>query len=211
MVKRAQEKGLLEVRLIDFRLFAFDKHRTTDDRPFGGGPGMVIKPEPIVAAVETILATHPQAKIIMLSPQGKPYNQKMAVELATHKEVIGLENQDIILLCGRYEGFDERIFEILKPVEISIGDYVLSGGEVPAMVLIDSIMRLIPGVLGCAESVKEDSFSEGVLDHPHYTRPPEYRGLKVPDILMSGDHAKIREWRLKKAMEKTEKNRNDLL
>lgn len=210
MVKRAQEKELLEVRLIDFRLYALDKHKTTDDRPFGGGPGMVIKPEPIVAAAEEVLAQHPEAKIIMLSPQGKPYNQKMAVELAApHNE--GQVNQDIILLCGRYEGFDERIFEILKPIEISIGDYVLSGGEVPAMVLIDSIMRLLPGVLGCAESVKEDSFSEGLLDHPHYTRPPEYRGLKVPEILISGDHEKIREWRLKKAVEKTKKNRNDLL
>jgi tRNA (guanine37-N1)-methyltransferase len=192
-------------------LYALDKHKTTDDRPFGGGPGMVIKPEPIVTAVEEILAQYPKAKIIMLTPQGQPYNQKIAVELATHKDENGQENQDIILLCGRYEGFDERIFEILKPVEISIGDYVLSGGEVPAMVLIDSIMRLLPGVLGCAESVKEDSFSEGVLDHPHYTRPPEYRGLKVPEILISGDHEKIREWRLKKAMEKTKKNRNDLL
>ena len=121
------------------------------------------------------------------------------------------DQQDIVLICGRYEGFDERIFEILKPIEISIGDYVLSGGEVPAMVLIDSMMRLLPGVLGCAESAKEDSFSEGVLDHPHYTRPPEYRGLKVPDILISGDHEKIREWRLQKAIEKTKKNRNDLL
>lgn len=211
MVKRAIEKELLEVRLVDFRLYALDKHKTTDDRPFGGGPGMVIKPEPIIAAAEEILAQHPKAKIIMLTPQGLPYNQKVAVELATHKDENGQVNQDIILLCGRYEGFDERIFEILKPIEISIGDYVLSGGEVPAMVLIDSIMRLLPGVLGCAESVKEDSFSEGVLDHPHYTRPPEYRGLKVPEILISGDHEKIREWRLKKAMEKTKKNRNDLL
>ena len=208
MVKRAQEKELLEVRLVDFRNYALDKHKTTDDRPFGGGPGMVLKPEPIVTAVEEILVQHPEAKIIMLSPQGKPYNQNIAVELADNK---GQDHQDIILLCGRYEGFDERIFEILKPVEISIGDYVLSGGEVPAMVLIDSIMRLLPGVLGCAESAKEDSFSEGVLDHPHYTRPPEYRGLKVPDILISGDHEKIREWRLSKAIEKTKKNRQDLL
>ena len=208
MVKRAQEKELLEVRLVDFRNYALDKHKTTDDRPFGGGPGMVLKPEPIVTAVEEILVQHPEAKIIMLSPQGKPYNQNIAVELADNK---GQAHQDIILLCGRYEGFDERIFEILKPVEISIGDYVLSGGEVPAMVLIDSIMRLLPGVLGCAESAKEDSFSEGVLDHPHYTRPPEYRGLKVPDILISGDHEKIREWRLSKAIEKTKKNRQDLL
>ena len=208
MVKRAQEKELLEVRLVDFRNYALDKHKTTDDRPFGGGPGMVLKPEPIVTAVEEILVQHPEAKIIMLSPQGKPYNQNIAVELADNK---GQAHQDIILLCGRYEGFDERIFEILKPIEISIGDYVLSGGEVPAMVLIDSIMRLLPGVLGCAESAKEDSFSEGVLDHPHYTRPPEYRGLKVPDILISGDHEKIREWRLSKAIEKTKKNRQDLL
>jgi tRNA (guanine37-N1)-methyltransferase len=208
MVKRAQEKELLEVKLVDFRNYALDKHKTTDDRPFGGGPGMVLKPEPIVTAVEEILVQHPEAKIIMLSPQGKPYNQNIAVELADKK---GQDHQDIILLCGRYEGFDERIFEILKPIEISIGDYVLSGGEVPAMVLIDSIMRLLPGVLGCAESAKEDSFSEGVLDHPHYTRPPEYRGLKVPDILISGDHEKIREWRLSKAIEKTKKNRQDLL
>jgi len=209
MVKRAQEKKLIEVELVDFRVYALDKHKTTDDRPFGGGPGMVLKPEPIVTAVETIKTQHPKAMIIMLSPQGKPYNQKMAEELAAPSE--SQLDRDIILLCGRYEGFDERIFEILNPIEISIGDYVLSGGEVPAMVLIDSIMRLLPGALGCAESVKEDSFSDGVLDHPHYTRPPEYRGLKVPDILISGDHEKIRQWRLQKAMEKTKKNRNDLL
>jgi len=209
MVKRAQEKKLIKVELVDFRVYALDKHKTTDDRPFGGGPGMVLKPEPIVAAVETIKTQHPKAMIIMLSPQGKPYNQKMAEEFAAPSE--SQLDRDIILLCGRYEGFDERIFEILNPIEISIGDYVLSGGEVPAMVLIDSIMRLLPGALGCAESVKEDSFSDGVLDHPHYTRPPEYRGLKVPDILISGDHEKIRQWRLQKAMEKTKKNRNDLL
>ncbi len=209
MVKRAQEKKLIKVELVDFRVYALDKHKTTDDRPFGGGPGMVLKPEPIVAAVETIKTQHPKAMIIMLSPQGKPYNQKMAEEFAAPSE--SQLDRDIILLCGRYEGFDERIFEILNPIEISIGDYVLSGGEVPAMVLIDSIMRLLPGALGCAESVKEDSFSDGVLDRPHYTRPPEYRGLKVPDILISGDHEKIRQWRLQKAMEKTKKNRNDLL
>jgi tRNA (guanine37-N1)-methyltransferase len=209
MVKRAQEKQLIEVVLVDFRLYALDKHKTTDDRPFGGGPGMVLKPEPIVTAVEKIITQHPEAKIIMLSPQGKPYSQKIAEELASPSEA--QLDRDIILLCGRYEGFDERIFEILKPIEISIGDYVLSGGEVPAMVLIDSIMRLLPGALGCAESVKEDSFSDGVLDHPHYTRPPEYRGLKVPEVLISGDHEKIREWRLQKAIEKTKKNRNDLL
>ncbi len=209
MVKRAQEKQLIEVELVDFRLYALDKHKTTDDRPFGGGPGMVLKPEPIVTAVEKIKTQHPEAKIIMLSPQGKPYNQKMAEELAAPSET--QLDRDIILLCGRYEGFDERIFEILKPIEISIGDYVLSGGEVPAMVLIDSIMRLLPGALGCAESVKEDSFSDGVLDHPHYTRPPEYRGLKVPEVLISGDHEKIRQWRLQMAIEKTKKNRNDLL
>lgn len=209
MVKRAQEKQLIEVELVDFRLYALDKHKTTDDRPFGGGPGMVLKPEPIVTAVEKIKTQHPEAKIIMLSPQGKPYNQKMAEELAAPSET--QLDRDIILLCGRYEGFDERIFEILNPIEISIGDYVLSGGEVPAMVLIDSIMRLLPGALGCAESVKEDSFSDGVLDHPHYTRPPEYRGLKVPEVLISGDHEKIRQWRLQMAIEKTKKNRNDLL
>jgi len=202
IIRIAQEKKYLEIRTVNFRSYADDKHKTTDDRPFGGGPGMVLKVEPIVKAVEEIKKEFPQAKCIALSPQGQPFQQAQAVEWK--------QEEDIILLCGRYEGFDERIFDILKPIEVSIGDYVLTGGEIPAMVIIESITRLIPGVLGCEESFKEDSFADGLLDHPQYTRPPEFRGLAVPEVLLSGDHQKIKDWRRDKSLEKTKLKRQDL-
>lgn len=202
-MKRSLEKGLIEVNLVDFRNFAEDKHKRVDDRPFGGGPGMLLKADPIIKAVESLLEKHSNAKVILLSPQGQQYSQLLADEYA--------RLEDIILICGRYEGFDERIFEILNPIELSIGDFVLTGGEVPAMVIMDSVMRLIPSALGCDESNKEDSFATGILDYPQYTRPVEYRGLKVPDVLLSGNHQYIETWRKEKAMQKTKKVRQDLL
>lgn len=202
IVRIAQEKRALEIDLVDFREFAIDRHRKVDDRPFGGGPGMLLMPDPIVRAVESIergrVAVDPTAgplPRVLLTPSGTPLCQDTVARLAKLPE--------LVLLCGRYEGFDERVRQVLDWEEISIGDYVLSGGEVPAMVVIDAITRLLPGVLGDEESTQRESFQGDLLDYPQYTRPREYRGLEVPEVLLSGDHAKIEAWRLERARERT--------
>ena len=203
IVRIAREKGLLEVELVDFRRFATDRHATVDDRPYGGGPGMVLKPEPIYAAVEDVERRHGPMPRILLTPQGEPLRQETLAWLARLPQWL--------VLCGRYEGIDERVRTGLEWHEISIGDYVLSGGEVPAMVLIEGTTRLLPGVLGDAESAARDSFQGPALDHPHYTRPPVFRGMEVPDVLRSGDHAAIEAWRRRQALQRTRERRPDLL
>ncbi len=204
LIKRAQENGLIKINLINIRDYATDKHKTTDDYPFGGGPGMVMKVEPVYRAFEDIalnLKTTPRR--IFMSPQGSSFNQAKAIELS--------KEQDIVILCGRYEGVDERIREELIDEEISIGDFVLTGGELPAMVLVDSISRMIPGVLGDSASIEEDSFYQGTLGYPQFTRPREFMGKKVPDVLLSGNHALIGKWRRKEALRRTYKRRPELL
>jgi tRNA (guanine37-N1)-methyltransferase len=203
ILKRAREAGLLEVGLHNIRDYAIDKHRTTDDEPYGGGGGMVMKPEPIFAAVESVLGIPPTCPVILLTPQGRTFNQKMAVELA------GLGH--LALLCGRYEGVDERVRQHLVTDEISLGDFVLTGGELPALAIIDAVTRLIPGVLGDPEASQKDSHANGLLEYPHYTRPPEFRGWEVPEILRSGNHAAIEKWRQQQALSRTRERRPDLL
>ncbi|HEY3226639.1 MAG TPA: tRNA (guanosine(37)-N1)-methyltransferase TrmD [Planctomycetota bacterium] len=203
ILKIAREKGALDIRLVDLRDFTTDKHRKVDAPPFGGGPGMVIMADPVFRAVEHLRA-HGAAdsELVLLSPAGRKLDQRLARKLA---KAAGL-----ILLCGHYEGFDERVSEGLKPLEVSIGDYVLTGGELPAMVLLDAVGRLLPGVVGCAGSLEEESFSDGRLEYPHYTKPREVRGMKVPEVLVSGHHAKIADWRRKKSEERTAGRRPDL-
>jgi tRNA (guanine37-N1)-methyltransferase len=206
ILKRAQASGAIKVRVSNIRDFTTDKHHVTDDSPYGGGPGMVMKPEPIGAAMSEIEARYPDQKPlrVYLSPQGDVWNQRLAEEFS-HEQVI-------ILLCGHYEGIDERARELYIDREVSIGDYVLTGGELPAMVMLDSIARLVPGVVGNQESVQQDSFTaDGLLDHPHYTRPEEFEGLRVPEVLLSGHHKKITEWRRLQAIERTLKRRPDLI
>ena len=193
---------MLEINIHNLRDYTMDKHKQVDDRPFGGGDGMVLKPEPIFQAVED-LKTSSNSAVYLLSPQGKKFNYKLAEEMAGYSQVI--------LICGRYEGVDERVVEHLVDDEISIGDYVLTGGEPAAVVVVDAVSRFIPNVVGKAESVKKDSFSEGILDFPHYTRPRNFRGMKVPEVLFSGDHEKIALWRKKKSLRKTFTMRPDLL
>ncbi len=201
---RAVKRGQLTVEYSNPRDHAHDRHRTVDDRPFGGGPGMLMKVEPLLEAIAAIRAKAPSPpRVIYLSPQGQPLTQKRVVELA--------QLDSLVLLCGRYEGIDERIVEMCVDEEISIGDYVLSGGELGAMVLLDAVTRLIPGVLGHADSAVEDSFSEGWLDCPHYTRPEEFAGQRVPEVLLSGNHALIRRWRLKQSLGRTWLRRPELL
>jgi tRNA (guanine37-N1)-methyltransferase len=203
ILQRAIEKGLLEVHLHDIRSFTTDKHHITDDAPFGGGGGMVMKPEPIFTAVESVLGSPPACPVILLTPQGRTYTQQVAAELARYPH--------LALLCGRYEGVDERVREHLVTDEISIGDYVLTGGELPALILIDSITRLIPGALGDPDGAQDDSFASGLLEYPHYTRPAEFRGWRVPEVLLSGNHAEIARWRRQQALLRTWKRRPDLL
>lgn len=205
IIRRAVEAGLIRIGLHDLRDYTHDRHRQVDDRPFGGGAGMVMKPEPLFRAVEAISHNAPAetSRIVLLSPQGRLFDQKLAEEFASLKQ--------FTLVCGRYEGVDERVVEHLIDDEVSIGDYVLSGGEIPAMVIVDAVTRLLPGALGCGESAERDSFAQGLLDYPHYTRPAEYRGLKTPDVLMSGHHADIEKWRRRKAIEKTVRRRPDLI
>jgi tRNA (guanine37-N1)-methyltransferase len=206
LLKRAIEAGLVEVHLHNIRDWTHDKHNRVDDRPFGGGPGMVMMVEPVVECVETVRSQSPNpGQLVMLTPQGKRLEQEMVERLA--------QNQRILLLCGRYEGFDERIRVVLDPAEISVGDFVLNGGEVAAMVMIDAIIRLVPGVLGHEDSSTQDSFSgEGrLLDFAQYTRPREYRGLEVPPVLLSGDHEEIARWREDNRQERTRQRRADLL
>ena len=210
IIRRAKLAGIVEINVHDIRSFAMDKHQMTDDRPFGGGDGMVMKPEPIFAAVEHLLGTSDRGefpkgtRVVMLSPQGKPLTQVVAKRLAD-------DVKNLVLICGRYEGVDERVNDQLVTDEISIGDYVLSGGEPAAVVLTDAIVRLLPEALGSETSAENDSFSNGLLDCPHYTRPADFRGMKVPEVLLNGNHAEIEKWRREKALEKTRKNRPDLL
>jgi tRNA (guanine37-N1)-methyltransferase len=199
---KALEKGLIEVKVHDLRDFTSDKHRQVDDRPFGGKPGMVLKPEPIFTAVEKV-RTDPNASVCLLSPQGRKFDYRVTEELAGFSQVI--------LICGRYEGVDERVNEYLATHEISVGDYVLTGGEPAAFVIIDAVSRLLPDVVGKMESVEHDSFFLGLFDHPQYTRPRDFRGMKVPEVLFSGDHKSIAQWRRKKSIEKTAKFRMDML
>jgi tRNA (guanine37-N1)-methyltransferase len=206
IVKRAQEKGALEFSAHNLRDWTRDKHRSTDDAPFGPGAGMVMKPEPIFEAVEDLrerVGEPGKSKVLLMTPQGRPFSQKLARELA--------REEHLIILCGHYEGVDERVREHLIDLEISIGDYVLTGGELPALVVLDAVTRLQPGVLGDDESSVEESFTEDLLEYPHYTRPAEFRGWKVPDILLSGHHAEIAKWRRKMALERTLDRRPDLL
>lgn len=203
ILKRAREKGLLDVQVINIRDFTTDKHHTADDYPYGGGPGMVLKVEPIVRAVEHLRKEERDIRMILLSPAGRRYDQQMAYEISR-------EERRIVFICGHYEGIDERVRIYLDPEEISIGDYILTGGELAALVVIDSAVRLIPGVLGDRSSIEEESFNL-ILDYPHYTRPRDFRGLKVPEILLSGDHRRIRIWRRREALINTIEKRPDLL
>lgn len=230
ILKRARERGLIRVNVHNIRDYTHDKHHTTDDTPYGGGGGMVMKPEPVFEAIESVLGIHPitententekaplktstdsvpsvvkslEIPIILLTPQGRVFNQSIAKELSQYPR--------IALLCGRYEGIDERIRENLITDEISIGDYVLTGGELPALILIDAVSRLLPDVLGDPTGAEDDSHAMGLLEYPHYTRPPEFRGEKVPDVLLSGDHGKIDKWRREQALERTFRKRPDML
>lgn len=203
IMKKAQEKGAVNFNVTDFRAFSNNKHNQVDDYPYGGGAGMVLKPEPLFNAVENLQAQGKKPRIILMCPQGERYSQQKAEELA--------QEEDLIFLCGHYEGYDERIREHLVTDEISIGDFVLTGGELAAMTIIDSVVRLLPGVLGQEASHINDSFSTGLLEHPHYTRPADFRGMKVPDVLMSGNHAKIAEWREEQSLKRTFERRPDLL
>jgi tRNA (guanine37-N1)-methyltransferase len=203
ILQKAAERGLVEIALHNIRDWAHDRHHTTDDTPYGGGGGMVMKPEPVFEAVESVLGSMPDCPVILLTPQGRVFNHAVAEELA--------RNERIVLLCGRYEGVDERIREHLVSDEISIGDYVLTGGELPAMIIIDAVSRLIPGVLGDPDGAADDSHASGLLEYPHYTRPPEFRDWDVPEILLSGDHARIEKWRREQSLLRTLKRRPDLL
>jgi len=203
VIARGIRKGLIEVRVWDLREYAADRHRSTDDEAYGGGPGMVMLGEPVFRAVEAVVKEASGGHIVMTSPQGRRFDQRLALELT--------ERQHVVFLCGRYEGFDHRVHEVLQPEEISIGDFVVSGGELPAMLMADAMGRLIPGVVGNTGSVEEDSFFRGLLDYPHYTRPEELRGLRVPDILLSGHHENIRKWRKEQALGATLAKRPDLL
>jgi tRNA (guanine37-N1)-methyltransferase len=201
ILKRAQEKNLATLEAVDLRKWTKDRHRTVDDAPYGGGPGMVMKIEPIDLAISEIRS--PASKVILLTPQGRKFSDPIARQLA--------KESDLIFLCGHYEGIDQRVADHLVDDEISIGDYVLTSGVLPALIVTDAVVRLIPGVLGDEKSAQQDSFSAGILDHPHYTRPAEYKGWKVPEILLGGNHAAIEKWRREKALEATQKRRPDLL
>ncbi|GBD97137.1 MAG TPA: tRNA (guanosine(37)-N1)-methyltransferase TrmD [Nitrospirae bacterium] len=203
IIKRARAKNLLDVKLYNIRDFSSDPHRTVDDYPFGGGAGMVLKPEPIFRAMDLLNEDGMQRKVILLTPQGRPFNQASAEDYSKEKK-------RFVFICGRYEGIDERV-KTLVDEEVSIGDYVLTGGELAALVIIDAVTRLIPGVLGDERSIEDESFSWGLLDYPHYTRPREFRGLSVPHVLLSGNHKEIEYWRRKQALKKTVKVRPDII
>jgi tRNA (guanine37-N1)-methyltransferase len=201
LLGKAIEADIVDVRVHDIRAFVTDKHRQVDDEPYGGGPGMVLKPEPVFAAVESL--GEGTKRVIVLSPAGRRLEQSLVRELA--------KESWLVLISGRYEGVDERVVEGLPAEEVSIGDYVLSGGEIPALVVLEAVTRLVPGVVGKEESLERESFEDGALDHPHYTRPSEFRGMAVPDVLLSGNHAEVERWRREAAQEKTRRNRPDLL
>lgn len=204
VVSRGIARGVLDVQVHDLRDYTTDRHRSVDDVPYGGGPGMVMKPEPLVRAVETIRTRRgPPDTVILLSPQGRRFTQAQAVRLSSRAH--------IVLLCGRYEGMDERVPELVGAEEISLGDFVVSGGELPAMIIVEAVSRLIAGVVGDEQSVAEDSFARGLLDHPHYTRPADFAGRRVPEVLLSGHHADVRRWRRKTALERTLDRRPDLI
>jgi tRNA (guanine37-N1)-methyltransferase len=206
LLKRAIDAGIVEIQIHNIRDWAQGKHKQVDDRPFGGGPGMVLRPEPVVECVEAVQhQSEEPGHVILLSPQGRRLDQRIAGELAGHKR--------LVLICGRYEGVDQRVIDLLRPDELSIGDYILGGGEVAAMVVIDAVVRLVPGVLGDDESNKQDSFTgqPPLLEFPQYTRPREYRGLAVPDVLMTGNHPEIARWREQQKLDRTRERRADLL
>lgn len=200
ILKRAKDKGIVDYNLIDFRDYSEDKHNKVDDYPYGGGAGMVLKPEPIFNAMDALEVDDP--RVILLCPQGAPFDQKMAEDLSTE--------ENIVFICGHYEGYDERIRTLVTD-EVSIGDYVLTGGELASMTMTDAIVRLIPNVISNQKSHEQDSFSTGMLEHPHYTRPREYRGMKVPEVLLNGDHKKIDEWRHIESLKRTRERRPDLM
>jgi tRNA (guanine37-N1)-methyltransferase len=203
IIKRAIDGNRLDIRPVDLRAFTTDKHRQVDDAPYGGGPGMVMKPEPFFAAVESLSREPPPPnRVLLFTPLGRPFDQSVAEELAAESR--------LIMLCGRYEGIDERVHRHLATDEISIGDYVLTGGELAALVVIDAVARLLPGVLGHEESAQSETFSEHLVEYPHFTRPADYRGWKAPDVLFSGNHAEVARWRRKQALERTLSNRRDL-
>ena len=201
IIKRARLKGLLDLKIHDLRDWTHDRHRTVDDRPFGGGPGMLLKPEPLFEAIESL--QREKTRVILFSPAGRKFDQAIARELA--------QQEDLLLVTGHYEGFDERVREALVDDELSIGDYVLTNGALPAMVVVDAVTRLLPGALGDDESSHDESFSAGLLEYPQYTRPADFRGMKVPEILLSGDHAEIEKWRREQARLRTKERRPDLL
>ena len=200
IVQRAREKGVLELAVHNLRDYTHDRHKTVDDRPFGGGPGMLLKPEPVFEAIESL--KQERTRVILMSPAGRKFDQAAARELSGHGH--------LLLVCGSYEGFDERIREHVADDELSIGDYVLTNGALPAMVVIDAVTRLLPGVLGDDESSRDESFSENLLEYPHYTRPADFRGIKVPEVLLSGNHAEIAKWRAEQARRRTKERRPDL-
>ena len=200
MVKRAREAGILDLRLVNLRDFTHDRHKTVDDKPFGGGPGMLLKPEPIFEAVENL--ANEKTRVLMMTPSGRRFNQSIAKELS--------QQEHLLFLCGAYEGFDERVRTLVHD-ELSIGDFVLTNGALPAMMIIDAVTRLLPGVLGDEQSSQDESFSHDLLEYPHYTRPAEFRGMKVPDVLLSGNHAQIEKWRREQSRKRTEERRPDLL
>jgi tRNA (guanine37-N1)-methyltransferase len=203
IIRRGREKQLIDISLHNIRDYATDRHQTADDTPYGGGAGMVMKIEPMAACIEAVKARRPASTVVMTSPQGRRLTHKVAAELAEHS--------GLIIICGRYEGIDERVRELFVDDDISLGDYVLSGGEIAAMVIVDAVTRLVPGVLGSGESAESDSFCDGLLEYPQYTRPPEFRGLKVPEVLLSGNHDLIRKWRRRESLRKTRELRPDLL
>jgi tRNA (guanine37-N1)-methyltransferase len=204
VIARGIRQGALDVRVWDLRDYATDRHRSTDDEAYGGGPGMVMLAEPVLRCVEAVVESSPaRPHVVLTSPQGRRFDQRLAGELQSRGHVV--------ILCGRYEGFDHRVHEALAPEEISVGDFVVSGGELPAMLMADAIGRLVPGVVGNSGSVEEDSFFRGLLDYPHYTRPEELRGMRIPEILLSGHHEKIRKWRKEQALRATLEKRPDLL
>ncbi|HEY6838164.1 MAG TPA: tRNA (guanosine(37)-N1)-methyltransferase TrmD [Geobacteraceae bacterium] len=203
IIKRAVDGGLVEIRCHQIRDYAVDRHKTADDAPYGGGAGMVMKVEPLAACIEAVKRDRPSARVILTTPRGTPFVQATARRLA--------EEEEIVIVCGRYEGVDERVRELFVDEEISLGDFVLTGGEIAAMAIVDAITRLVPGALGSDESAAADSFTDGLLEYPHYTRPAEFRGLKVPEVLLSGNHREIDRWRRAKSLEKTLQSRPDLL
>lgn len=202
IIGKAREEGLITINLFNIRDYAEGKHRVTDDYPYGGGAGMIMKPEPIIRGIEAILAGKPKARVILLTPQGDPLRQEVVKRLSRHAR--------IVLLCGRYEGVDERVRAVVDE-EISIGDYVLTGGELAALVVVDAVARMIPGVLGDKGASEDDSFSQGLLEYPHYTRPREFAGRQVPEVLLSGDHQAIEQWRREEALRRTWERRPDLI